>query len=163
MTSWWKLCPTRRQPTEAELRHVRRLLAQQLAVVVVAAALKAGQPEKHNDLLLAEIDRLDLDWRPLHLATKTFTAKRLTTPEFQLSSETNVMRQGNLISSAIFNPSTGLQSSFRSGSGVIGMDLTRWMGARTGGSGLWTDTRGGPDLLSHLSAELGAPLAWQAP
>ena len=29
------------------------------------------------------------------------------------------------------------------------------------GTGLWNDTRGGPDLLTHLSAELGVPLAWQ--
>lgn len=31
------------------------------------------------------------------------------------------------------------------------------------GSGLWTDTRGGEDLLSVLSLELGVALAWQAP
>ncbi len=30
------------------------------------------------------------------------------------------------------------------------------------GSGQWRDTRGGPDLLTHLSAELGVSLAWQA-
>ena len=29
------------------------------------------------------------------------------------------------------------------------------------GAGLWKDTRGGPDLLAHLSAELGVALAWQ--
>lgn len=29
-------------------------------------------------------------------------------------------------------------------------------------SGLWKDTRGGPDLLAHLAAELDVPLAWQA-
>src|SRR5207249_10395107 len=29
------------------------------------------------------------------------------------------------------------------------------------GSGLWQDTRGGADLLTTLSAELGAPLAWR--
>ena len=29
------------------------------------------------------------------------------------------------------------------------------------GSGQWRDTRGGPDLLAHLSAELGVALAWQ--
>lgn len=28
-------------------------------------------------------------------------------------------------------------------------------------SGLWTDTRGGPDLLGHLSAELGVELDWR--
>ena len=30
-----------------------------------------------------------------------------------------------------------------------------------GGAGQWRDTRGGPDLLAHLSAELGVSLAWQ--
>ena len=34
--------------------------------------------------VFARVPRLDVDWRPLDLATKTFTAKRLTTPEFQL-------------------------------------------------------------------------------
>ena len=29
-------------------------------------------------------------------------------------------------------------------------------------SGLWRDTRGGADLLSHLSAELDVALEWQA-
>jgi frataxin len=29
------------------------------------------------------------------------------------------------------------------------------------GSGQWKDTRGGPDLLTHLSAELGVSLEWQ--
>lgn len=28
-------------------------------------------------------------------------------------------------------------------------------------SGQWQDTRGGADLLSHLSAELGVPLDWR--
>lgn len=30
-------------------------------------------------------------------------------------------------------------------------------------SGQWLDTRGGPELLGHLSAELGVALAWQPP
>ena len=29
------------------------------------------------------------------------------------------------------------------------------------GSGQWKDTRGGPELLTLLSAELGVPLAWR--
>ena len=29
------------------------------------------------------------------------------------------------------------------------------------GSGQWKDTRGGPELLALLSAELGVPLAWR--
>ena len=31
------------------------------------------------------------------------------------------------------------------------------------GSGLWNDTRGGADLLSHLGDELGVSLTWHAP
>ena len=30
------------------------------------------------------------------------------------------------------------------------------------GAGQWKDTRGGPDLLALLSAELGVPLQWRA-
>lgn len=29
------------------------------------------------------------------------------------------------------------------------------------GSGQWKDTRGGPDLVAHLSAELGVALEWR--
>jgi frataxin len=29
------------------------------------------------------------------------------------------------------------------------------------GSGQWKDTRNGPDLIGHLSIELGVPLAWR--
>ena len=29
-------------------------------------------------------------------------------------------------------------------------------------SGQWKDTRGGTDLIAHLSGELGVPLTWQA-
>jgi frataxin len=29
------------------------------------------------------------------------------------------------------------------------------------GTGQWKDTRGGPDLIAHLSGELGVPLTWQ--
>ena len=32
-----------------------------------------------------------------------------------------------------------------------------------GASGQWRDTRGGDDLLSALTAELGVSLAWRAP
>ncbi|MBC7504727.1 MAG: hypothetical protein H7267_03230, partial [Sandarakinorhabdus sp.] len=34
--------------------------------------------------VFAEIPRLELDWRPLDLVTKTFTAKRITTPEMRM-------------------------------------------------------------------------------
>ena len=34
--------------------------------------------------VFAEIPRLELDWRPLDLATRTFTAKRITTPEMRM-------------------------------------------------------------------------------
>jgi frataxin len=29
------------------------------------------------------------------------------------------------------------------------------------GSGQWKDTRGGPDLVAHLSAEMGVALTWR--
>ena len=44
--------------------------------------------------VFAEVPRLELDWRPLDLLTKTFSAKRITTPEMR------VLRR------PAFNPST---------------------------------------------------------
>ncbi len=48
--------------------------------VATIHGLKLSDPKG----VFAEVARVDLDWRPLDLATKTFTAKRLTTPEFRL-------------------------------------------------------------------------------
>ena len=48
--------------------------------VATIYGLKLADPKG----VFAEIPRVDLDWRPLDLATKTFTARRLTTPEFRL-------------------------------------------------------------------------------
>lgn len=48
--------------------------------VATIHGLKLSDPKG----VFAEIPRVDLDWRPLDLATKTFTARRLTTPEFRL-------------------------------------------------------------------------------
>lgn len=53
----------------------------------------------------------------------------LTTPEFQLTSDTNVMRQTNLLTNGILYPTgntTGL-SSFKQGSDALVMDLGPWM------------------------------------
>jgi len=53
----------------------------------------------------------------------------LTTPEFELTSETTVLRQANFIYNGLFNPGnlTGI-SSFRSGTNALVLDFTRWMG-----------------------------------
>ncbi len=87
----------------------------------------------------------------------------LITPEFQLASDTTVVRQANFLYNGIFNPadnSTGL-SSFRSGAGDISMDISRWMDLRPSSANPWTDNNPaspGNDNLRNLIRELSTLL-----
>jgi uncharacterized protein (DUF1800 family) len=52
----------------------------------------------------------------------------LTTPEFQLTSETTTVRQANFLFNGVFNPgTTNGFSSFSSGSNALVMDYSTWM------------------------------------
>ena len=96
----------------------------------------------------------------------TLATAGLTTPEFQLTSETSVMRQSNFIQAGIFNPSSSasIYSSFRSGSGVLVMDFTPWMGnadaAAPAPTQPWTNDVNLPTLVDRLNSLL---LAGQLP
>jgi uncharacterized protein (DUF1800 family) len=62
----------------------------------------------------------------------TLASQGLTTPEFQLTSDTNVIRQTNFFYNGIFNPgNTNGISSFKTGSNALIMDLSAWMGNAT--------------------------------
>jgi hypothetical protein len=54
----------------------------------------------------------------------------ITTPEFQLTAETNVMRQTQFLYNGVFYPTNtnGVISSFKTGSNALVMDLSPWMG-----------------------------------
>jgi len=88
----------------------------------------------------------------------TLASNGLITPEFQLSSDTNVIRQSNFIYEGILKPSTTntIFSSFRSGSGAIGLDFRSWIGTRPSGSGAWTDNANLVTLVDELSVLLTA-------
>jgi hypothetical protein len=53
----------------------------------------------------------------------------LTTPEFQLTSDTSIILQMNFLTGGVFNngSNTNGLSSFTSGGGAIGMDVGPWM------------------------------------
>ena len=72
----------------------------------------------------------------------TLASQGLTTPEFEDTSDTNVVRQANFFYNGVFNPSnTNGLSSFRSGSNALVMDLGPWMGNATDlGLGAGTNT-----------------------
>jgi len=56
-------------------------------------------------------------------------SQAITTPEFQLTSDTNVIRQTNFLFNGVFNPgNTNGISSFRAGGNALVMDLSPWMG-----------------------------------
>jgi uncharacterized protein (DUF1800 family) len=109
----------------------------------------------------------------------TLASQGITTPEFQLTSETTVIRQANFVYNGIFNPgsTTGI-SSFKTGSNALVLDLSPWMGnaVHTGpanpsigytlgdgvlGSGqqvgqVWTSNANLPTLVDRLSTLLAA-------
>jgi len=89
----------------------------------------------------------------------------MTTPEFQITSETSVIRQANFMYNGLFNPgnSNGI-SSFKSGSNAIVLDLSPWMGNATDiglGAGPqtaqpWTSNANLPSLIDKLQMLLVA-------
>ena len=98
-------------------------------------------------------------------------AAGLTTPEFQLTAETSVIRQANFFYNGLFNPSdTNGISSFRSGSHALVLDLSAWYGnavatAGTPGAVLgagpqtaqaWTSNSNLPTLISRFNTLLAA-------
>ncbi|MGV3530870.1 MAG: hypothetical protein ACO1QR_00765, partial [Chthoniobacteraceae bacterium] len=84
------------------------------------------------------------------------SAAGLVTPEFQLTSDTNVMRQSNFLYNGLFSGSTsaGL-SSFKSGNGQLWLDLGRWLGDGPGGQS-WAADANLPALLEELNTLLMA-------
>ncbi|HET6409423.1 MAG TPA: DUF1800 family protein, partial [Chthoniobacteraceae bacterium] len=59
-------------------------------------------------------------------------ARGMTTPEFQITTETNVVRQANFFYNGLFKPgNTNGISSFKSGTNALVMDLGAWMGNAT--------------------------------
>jgi hypothetical protein len=88
-------------------------------------------------------------------------SKGLVTPEFQLSSETNVIRQANFLFGGIYSTSTTSPSltagytngfsSFKSNGHDIMMDFSPWMGPRTTGTDYWTNTANLRELIRALS------------
>jgi uncharacterized protein (DUF1800 family) len=76
----------------------------------------------------------------------------LTTPEFQLTSDSTLVSQWNFFSTSIFNngANTNGLSSFAGGSGAIGLDLSLWM------TPAYTADAGIPGLVNALSSLLCA-------
>jgi hypothetical protein len=97
-------------------------------------------------------------YMPTYQFPGTLAANGLVTPEFELTSDTTVMRQSNFIYEGILKPSNSgsVHSSFRSGSGVLGLDFTPWMATRPGTSLPWTDVSNLPALVDELATLLTA-------
>jgi hypothetical protein len=92
-------------------------------------------------------------------------AHGMTTPEFELTTETNVIRQANFFYNGLFNPgNTNGISSFKSGSNAMVLDLSPWMGNATDnglGAGPqvgqpWTSNANLPALIDKLQTLLMA-------
>jgi hypothetical protein len=88
----------------------------------------------------------------------------LVTPEFQISSDTNVIRQANFLFGGIYHTTgTGVTSgytngfsSFAGGAHDIMMDFSPWMGLRPNATGNWTDTPNLRALIQEMSKILMA-------
>ena len=81
----------------------------------------------------------------------------LITPEFELTSETSVIRQANTLYNGIFNDALGQPglSSFKNGSRDIMVDLRRWMGIGPGGLP-WAHNTNLDALIDELGTRLMA-------
>jgi uncharacterized protein (DUF1800 family) len=99
----------------------------------------------------------------------TLASQGLTTPEFQTTAETTVVRQANFIYNGIFNPgNTNGISSFKTGTNALVLDLSPWMGNATDnglGAGPqigqpWTSNANLPTLIDRFNTLL---LAGQLP
>ncbi len=85
----------------------------------------------------------------------TLATNKMVTPEFQLSSDTNVIRQSNFIYEGIFKPTGNSSvSSFRSGSGALALDFTQWLGNRPSTTVPWTDNTNISALIDEFSTLL---------
>lgn len=89
----------------------------------------------------------------------------LVTPEFQISSDTNVIRQANFLFGGIYHTTSTTSvtsgytngfSAFVGGAHDIMMDFSPWMGARTTGTDYWTNTANLRDLIREISKILMA-------
>lgn len=95
----------------------------------------------------------------------------LTTPEFQLTAETNVVRQANFMYNGMFNPTGTVNiSSFRGGTNALVMDYSDWMGNAVATAGtvgevlgagaqtgqVWTSNANLPTLIDRLNTLLAA-------
>lgn len=91
----------------------------------------------------------------------------ITTPEFQDTAETTVVRQSNFIYNGLFNPSnTNGISSFKSGGNALVMDYSPWMaapnltdlglGAPAVNTVAWTNNQNLDTLINHLNTLLMA-------
>ncbi len=99
----------------------------------------------------------------------TLASQGITTPEFQLTAETTVVRQANFLYNGIFNPNstTGI-SSFKTGTNALILDLSPWMATATDsglGAGpqtgqVWTSNANVSTLIDRLNTLL---LAGQLP
>lgn len=90
----------------------------------------------------------------------------LTTPEFQLTSETTTVRQANFLFNGVFNPgTTNGFSSFSSGNNALVMDYSNWMNGNAANLGLgaplntgvpWTHNQNITALVDQLATLLTA-------
>ncbi len=106
----------------------------------------------------------------------TLASQGITTPEFQLTSETTVIRQANFIYNGLFNPDnlTGI-SSFKSGTNALVLDVSPFMANASNSSGTvgfilgngalgtgqqtgqrWTSNANLPTLIDRLNTLLMA-------
>ncbi|WP_367873151.1 DUF1800 family protein [Luteolibacter sp. Populi] len=94
----------------------------------------------------------------------TLAANNLITPEFQISSDTNVLRQANFMFGGIFSSATATNAgptngfnTFRRGEGDITVDFSPWMRPiTTGGTDYWTNTANLRLLIQEFSRILMA-------
>ena len=96
----------------------------------------------------------------------SLASQGITTPEFQLTAETTVVRQANYLYNGLFNPNQNFISSFNTGNNALVMNYSSWMGtpnssaqgpfAPTIATLPWTHNQNLTALIDHMSTLLMA-------
>jgi hypothetical protein len=139
--------------------------------------VRSGTVSTRQSTYVLDNTDTDLDQTPLNPTTVfnfflpdykfagALASQGITTPEFQLTSETAVIKQANFLYNGIFYPAnTNGISSFKSGTNALVLDFSPWManatdlglGAGSATAEAWTSNTNLPVLIDRLNTLLMA-------
>jgi hypothetical protein len=147
---------------------VSQPMARSGTVNILASTFNMGSTETDLDQTPLNSPTVFNFFLPDYKFSGTLASQGLTTPEFQGTADTTVIRAGNFIYNGIFNPSGSVNgiSSFKSGTHALVLDFSPWMGnasniglgAGSSPASPWTHNNNMDELVDKLNTLLGGQL-----